>query len=51
MDNDEKRVPCRFFDMPGIHENKSIKKDELKKILNGEIKLNVKVSTSLKTLI
>lgn len=51
MGDDGQILPCRFFDMPGIHENESIKKDELKKILNGEIKLNVKVSTSLKTLI
>lgn len=38
-DNGQK-VPCRFFDMPGIDENDIIKKDELNKILNGEIKLN-----------
>lgn len=43
MGDDGPILPCRFFDMPGIHENESIKKDELKKILNGEIKLNVKM--------
>lgn len=34
------KIPCRFFDMPGMGENDIIKKDELKRILNGEIKLN-----------
>lgn len=34
------KLPCRFFDMPGIDENDIINEDELNKILNGEIKLN-----------
>lgn len=47
------KVPCRFFDMPGIDEEEIIKKDELENILNGELTctMNDKVSFSLKILI
>lgn len=47
------KVPCRFFDMPGIDEEEIIKKDELENILNGELTctMNDKVSSSLKILI
>lgn len=46
-------VPCNFFDMPGTAETEKINKDDLEKIVNGELKLNEKVSyeISLKTLI
>lgn len=47
------KVPCRFFDMPGIDEEEIIKKDELENILNGELPcaLNDEVSSSLRILI
>lgn len=51
MGDNGQKVPCRFFDMPGIDENDIIKEDELNKIINGQIKLNNEVRTSLKTLI
>lgn len=38
--NSGQKLPCRFFDMPGIPEKDIIKKDELNKIFNGEIELN-----------
>lgn len=44
MGDEGKRVPCRFFDMPGFDGN-DIKKDELEKIINGEVKLSDKVSS------
>lgn len=46
-------VPCNFFDMPGTAETEKINKDDLEKIVKGELKLNEKVSyeISLKTLI
>uniref|UniRef100_A0A8W8P034 Septin-type G domain-containing protein n=1 Tax=Magallana gigas TaxID=29159 RepID=A0A8W8P034_MAGGI len=31
------KVPCRFFDMPGIDEEEAIKKNKLEKLLIGEI--------------
>lgn len=34
------KIPCRFFDMPGFVENEKINKDELEKIVNGELKLH-----------
>ena len=47
------KVPCRFVEMPGIDEEKIIKKDELENILNGELTctMNDKVSSSPKILI
>lgn len=47
------KVPCRFVEMPGIDEEKIIKKDELEYILNGELPctLNDEVSYSLKILL
>lgn len=53
MGDKGQKVPCRFFDTPGICEDDFIKRDELEKILNGEIKLNYEVSCKifLKTLI
>lgn len=47
------KVPCNFFDMPGTVETEKMSKDDLEKIVNGELKLNEKVSyeISLKTII
>lgn len=39
-DKGQKTLPCKFFDMPGTVENEMIKKDELEKIVNGELKFN-----------
>lgn len=41
----QRKVPCNFFDMPGTIEDEIIDKDELEKIVNGELKLNKKVSS------
>lgn len=49
MGDNGQKVPCRFFDMPGIREKDIINEDTLNKIFNGEIKLKDEVSTSLKT--
>lgn len=47
MGDEGQKVPCRFFDTPGIGGNDIFKKDELEKIFNGEIKLNDKVSSKI----
>lgn len=36
-------LPCRFYDMPGLDEINTIKKEEIQKILNGELKIHVKM--------
>ncbi|XP_052693725.1 uncharacterized protein LOC128171988 [Crassostrea angulata] len=43
------KVPCRFFDMPGIDEEKIIKKDELEYILNGELPCTLNDETNPET--
>lgn len=42
-DKGQKKEPCIFY-MPGTIENEIINEDELEKIVNGELKLNKKVS-------
>lgn len=42
-------LPIRFYDMPGIGEENSVRQNELDMILNGEVKrgleVNIKVSS------
>lgn len=36
-------LPIRFYDMPGICEENSVRQNELDMILNGEVKRGLKV--------
>lgn len=38
MFDDGPKLPCRFYDMPGIDKDKTIKKEDLEKIISGERK-------------
>lgn len=41
------QLPCQFYDMPGIDKNETITRDDIEKIVNGTIKLDVNVSTKI----
>lgn len=41
------QLPCQFYDMPGIDKNETIKREDIEKIVNGTIKLDVNVSTKI----
>lgn len=50
IDDRGPKLPCNFFDVPGIDPDGSFGKNELEKILKGEIKLDVSVSIKKLTL-
>lgn len=39
------RLPCNFFDVPGIDDEDTITIKEIQKIINGEIRIDFKVNT------
>lgn len=39
MNDGDMQLPCRFYDMPGIDNKKTIRKEDFEKILDGKIKL------------
>lgn len=39
MGDKGQKVPCRFFDMPGIDEEETIKKNELEIFLLGNLRV------------
>lgn len=47
MGDEGLQLPCKFYDMPGIDKHGTIKKEDLDKILDGKIKLDVDVSFNL----
>lgn len=46
MGDEGLRLPCKFYDMPGIDKYGTIKKEDLDKILDGKIKLDVDSQTA-----
>lgn len=38
------RLPCNFYDLPGIDDADTISKKDIQKIINGEIKIDFKVN-------
>lgn len=37
------QIPCRFYDMPGIDKENTIKTEDLEKILDGKITSGIEV--------
>lgn len=37
------RLPCNLYDMPGLDEAGTIQKEELEKIINGQLKIDAEV--------
>lgn len=41
------QLPCRFYDIPGIDDVGTIRKEELMKIINGKLRIDVTVIPAL----
>lgn len=42
------QLPCKFYDIPGIDLVGTIKEEELMKIINGELRIDVTVIPAFK---
>lgn len=42
------QLPCKFYDIPGIDHVGTIKEEELMKIINGELRIDVTVIHAFK---
>lgn len=40
-------LPCKFYDIPGLDQVKTIRKEHLMKIINGELKIDVQVKIEM----
>lgn len=40
---DGRQLPCRFYDMPGLDDVKTLKKDRIIKMINGKLKIDVEI--------
>lgn len=47
IDDRGPKLPCKFYDVPGIDTEGFFGRNELEKILKGEIKLDVSVSMKI----
>lgn len=39
------QLPCKFYDLPGLDDVETIRINEIKKIINGERRIDVQVIT------
>lgn len=39
------QLPCRFYDIPGLDDVKTLKKDRIIKMINGKLKIDLEVTT------
>lgn len=39
------QLPCRFYDIPGLDDVETLKKDRIIKMINGKLKIDVEVKT------
>lgn len=46
--NNGPHLPCNFYDIPGLDDVETIRKDEITKIINGELKIDVELKKDSK---